>query len=66
MLSPPAAFLGTTADPAKLSEELGVPVVIALNQFDVAENMLGAGTSYAKASSALGVAFLQMRKEAGI
>jgi methyl-accepting chemotaxis protein len=35
-------------------------------QFDAAEGMLNSGTSYAKASSALSVSFLQLRKEAGI
>jgi hypothetical protein len=35
-------------------------------EFDKAEAMLNAGTAYAKASSALSVSFLQLRKEAGI
>ena len=43
-----------------------VASAVNTKQFDVAENMLGAGTPYAKASSALSVSFLQMRKEAGI
>jgi hypothetical protein len=43
-----------------------VAKAVNAKQFDTAETMLGAGTAYAKASSALGVSFLQMRKEAGI
>lgn len=35
-------------------------------QFDQAKGLLGAGTGYARASSALGVSFLQLRKQAGI
>lgn len=34
--------------------------------YSLAENMLGAGSDYAKASSALGVSFLRLRKEAQI
>lgn len=43
-----------------------VAVAVNAKQFDRANTMLDAGTPYAKASSALGVAFLQLRKEAGI
>lgn len=35
-------------------------------QFELAESMLNAGTSYTQASSALSVSFLRLRKEAGI
>jgi len=35
-------------------------------QFDSAERMLNLGSSYALASSVLGVSFLRLRKEAGI
>ncbi|OGB25758.1 MAG: chemotaxis protein [Burkholderiales bacterium RIFCSPLOWO2_02_FULL_57_36] len=51
------AFHGEVAKVAK---------AVNARQFDVAERMLNGGTSYANASSALGVSFLQLRKEAGI
>ncbi|MFZ6819260.1 CZB domain-containing protein [Undibacterium sp. Ji22W] len=35
-------------------------------QFELAESMLNAGTTYTHASSALSVSFLRLRKEAGI
>jgi hypothetical protein len=35
-------------------------------QFDSAECMLNAATSYSKASSALSVSFMQLRKQAGV
>lgn len=35
-------------------------------QFELAERLLSAGTEYTKASSALSVSFLRLRKEAGI
>lgn len=40
--------------------------VVNAHQFDEANRMLEAGTSFAKASSALSVAFLQLRKDAGV
>lgn len=48
------------------SEVTKVARAVNAHQFDVAEDMLNAGTPYAKASSALSVSFLQLRKEAGI
>lgn len=48
------------------SEVTKVAKAVNANQFDAAESMLNAGTSYAKASSDLSVSFLQLRKEAGI
>ena len=40
--------------------------VVNAHQFDEAHRMLEAGTPFAKASSALSVAFLQLRKDAGV
>lgn len=48
------------------SEVTKVAKAVNAKQFDVAEGMLSAGTSYAEASSALSVSFLQLRKQAGI
>jgi len=48
------------------SEVTKVARAVNAKQFDAAESMLNAGTPYAKASSALSVSFLQLRKEAGI
>lgn len=48
------------------SEVTKVARAVNAMQFDAAEGMLNAGTPYAKASSALSVSFLQLRKEAGI
>lgn len=48
------------------SEVTKVARAVNAGQFDVATDMLNAGTSYAKASSALSVSFLQLRKEAAI
>jgi hypothetical protein len=48
------------------SEVTKIARAVNAQQFDTAENMLNAGTSYATASSSLGVAFLHVRKEAGI
>jgi hypothetical protein len=48
------------------SEVTKVARTVNAQQFDAAESMLNAGTPYAKASSALGVSFLQLRKDAGI
>ena len=48
------------------SEVTKVARAVNAQQFDAAEGMLNGGTPYAKASSALGVSFLQLRKEAGI
>jgi len=43
-----------------------VAMAVNANRYSEAEGMLGAGTSYAKASSDLSVSFLRLRKEAGI
>jgi len=43
-----------------------VAKAVNANQFELADRLLNAGTSYAKASSELGVSFLRLRKEAGI
>jgi methyl-accepting chemotaxis protein len=48
------------------SEVTKIAKAVNARQFETAEAMLGAGTPYAKASSALSVSFLQLRKEAGI
>jgi methyl-accepting chemotaxis protein len=48
------------------SEVTKVARAVNAKQFEAAEGMLDAGTPYAKASSALSVSFLQLRKEAGI
>lgn len=48
------------------SEVTKVAKAVNAQQFAAAEGMLDAGTPYAKASSALSVSFLQLRKEAGI
>lgn len=48
------------------SEVTKVAKAVNSKQFELAESMLDAGTTYAKASSALSVSFLQLRKEAGI
>lgn len=48
------------------SEVTKVARAVNAKLFDAAEGMLNAGTPYAKASSALSVSFLQLRKEAGI
>ena len=48
------------------SEVTRVAKAVNAKLFDSAEDMLSAGTPYAKASSALSVSFLQLRKEAGI
>lgn len=48
------------------SEVTKVARAVNAKQFDTAEDMLNAGTPYAKASSALSVSFLQLRKEARI
>ena len=48
------------------SEVTKVAWAVNAQQFDAAEGMLNGGTPYAKASSALSVSFLQLRKEAGI
>jgi len=43
-----------------------VAKAVNAKEFDKAEAMLNSGTAYATASSALSVAFLKLRKEAGI
>ncbi len=43
-----------------------VAQTVNAKNFSLAESMLGAGSEYAKASSALGVSFLRLRKEAQI
>lgn len=43
-----------------------VAMAVNANRYSEAEGMLGAGTSYTKASSDLSVSFLRLRKEAGI
>ena len=48
------------------TEVTKVAKAVNAQQFMVAENMLNAGTPYAKASSALSVSFMQLRKAAGI
>lgn len=48
------------------AEVTKVALAVNAGQFDAAEAMLNAGTPYTRASSALGVSFLQLRKEAGI
>lgn len=48
------------------SEVTKVARAVNAKQFDAAQSMLDAGTPYAKASSALSVSFLQLRKAAGI
>lgn len=48
------------------SEVTKVAKAVNSRQFEMAQSMLNAGTTYAKASSALSVAFLQLRKQAGI
>ena len=48
------------------SEVTKVAKAVNAQQFATAEGMLSASTPYAKASSALSVAFLQLRKDAGI
>lgn len=48
------------------TEVAKVARAVNAEQFALAENMLGAATPYARASSALGVAFLQLRKAAAV
>lgn len=48
------------------SEVTKIARAVNAQQFAQAESMLDAGTAYAKASSALSVSFLQLRKDAGI
>ena len=48
------------------SEVTKIARTVNSKQFEAAEVMLGAGTTYAKASNALSVSFLQLRKDAGI
>jgi len=48
------------------SEVTKVARAVNAKQFEAAEGMLDAGTPYAKASSALSISFLQLRKEAAI
>jgi hypothetical protein len=48
------------------SEVAKVATAVNAAHYQAAENMLGAGTPYAQASSALAVAFMHLRKEANI
>lgn len=51
---------------AKFHEEAGkVAAAINSKKFDQATNMLSAGTTYAAASSAVGVAIMKLKKEIG-
>lgn len=48
------------------SEVTKVAQVVNAGHYAQAESLLGAGSGFAKASSALSVAFLKLRKEAGV
>ncbi|MDT8990305.1 CZB domain-containing protein [Curvibacter sp. APW13] len=48
------------------SEVTKVAKVVNAGRYDEAERMLGMGSGFAQASSALSVAFLKLRKEAGV
>jgi hypothetical protein len=48
------------------AEVTKVAKAVNTQQFTAADNLLNAGTPYAKASSALSVSFMQLRKAAGI
>ncbi|MBV1774301.1 CZB domain-containing protein [Burkholderiaceae bacterium DAT-1] len=62
-----AAFQDCTAKHAAFHTEAGkVAQLINKGEYEKAEGMLGAGTPYAAASTATGVAITKLRKEAGI
>jgi len=61
-----ASFTDCVAKHASFHKEAGkVAEAINAGQYEDAERMLGAGTSYAQASSSVGVAIQRLRKDAG-
>lgn len=61
------AYKNTVSSHAAFHKEAGkVAAAINAHKFTEAEAMLGAGTSYASASSAVGVAIANLKKEANL